>query len=66
MDTKSYINEDFETLLVQKSFDQLLPEEKSFVLHTWNQAKNMINCASCIYRSLIWDRMTKISHLTLV
>ncbi len=32
MDTKSYINEDFETLLVQKSFDQLLPEEKSFVL----------------------------------
>lgn len=32
MDTKSYINEDFETLLVQKSFEQLLPEEKSFVL----------------------------------
>jgi hypothetical protein len=32
MGAKQYISEDFETLLIQKSFEQLLPEEKTFVL----------------------------------
>ena len=32
MDNKNYISEDFETLMIQKSFEELLPEEKTFVL----------------------------------
>ena len=40
MDNKNYISEDFETLMIQKSFEELLPEEKTFVLqHVKDQAE---------------------------
>ncbi len=40
MDHTNYISEDFETLMIQKSFEELLPEEKTFVLqHVKDQAE---------------------------
>ncbi len=40
MDNKNYISEDFETLMIQKSFEELLPEEKTFVLqHVKDQSE---------------------------